>query len=323
MRAGNWDDFVRTIPDSLLNREVALAAPAKINLRLKVLGRRADGYHLLSLLNVNSSLCDEIRLTLREQPGVVVAVTPEPAVPIPTTDNLVTKSWNAFWLGLGCNQVPVGLSAVIEKRIPVGGGLGGGSSDAGAVLRFLVRQFGESLCEFLGLAASDLEQRVMRAALAVGADVPYAYHGGVCWVTGVGEEVHPLQAKRVWPGEVLISVPGASVPTASFYAFFRQRHPHLSLGVDEAMLRVVREGLGQLPLDLIENDFESDVCAFRPAVGRALAVARESFPATTSVTGSGAALFSLVPPEYASRVPAYIEHAAQENITVHRTTVID
>jgi 4-diphosphocytidyl-2C-methyl-D-erythritol kinase len=88
------------------------------------------------------------------------------------------------------------------------------------------------------------------------------------------------------------------------------------------MERVAQQGLSELPLELIQNDFESDVCAFCPAVADALECAREFFPDTTSVTGSGAAMFSLVSADYESRIAAYLTQAQKRNITVHRTRLI-
>ena len=91
---------------------------------------------------------------------------------------------------------------------------------------------------------------------------------------------------------------------------------------DELMTRYAQQGFGELPLELIENDFEPDICAFCPAVADALQCAREFFPDTTSVTGSGAALFSLVPADYTTRIAAYLTQAHKRNITVHRTALI-
>jgi 4-diphosphocytidyl-2C-methyl-D-erythritol kinase len=140
-------------------------------------------------------------------------------------------------------------------------------------------------------------------------------------VSGIGEIVHPLPHREIWQGEVLISVPSASVPTAPFYQHFRQQHPTLGAGRDEVMERFARNAAESFSPSLIENDFESDICSFCPAVGKALEGAREVFPGTTSITGSGAAIFSLVPAQFADRVPDYLLQAAQENITVHRTTL--
>jgi 4-diphosphocytidyl-2-C-methyl-D-erythritol kinase len=299
-----------------------LSAPAKVNLRLKVLGRRADGYHLLSLLNVSSSLADTITLTFRADSEIRVQTRPEGVFSIPSDDNLVTKSVTAFWNALGCDELPLGLQVSIDKRIPIGGGLGGGSSDAGAVLRFFVQQLGDVICKLSGLSPQELDERVMGVAATVGADVPYAYRGGTCWVTGIGEVVQPLGNACMWPGEVLIAVPSAAVPTVPFYAYFRSQHPVLPSVEDELMAQAVSAGLEELSLELIENDFEADVCTFCPAVGEALKCAREFFPDTTSVTGSGSALFSLVPPDLESRVTAYVQEAAKRNIMVHRTTLI-
>ncbi len=306
-------------------RECVLTAPAKINLRLKVLGRRADGYHLLSMLNVSSSLSDELRVSLREGPGVEISIEPEQALSDPVSANTVARVWAEFWSEFSSDGPPCGVSVVITKRIPIGAGLGGGSSDAAAMLRFIVDAFGKSICR--DIPRFEFEARVMQVALRVGADVPYAYRGGVCWVTGIGDEVKLLNSVVSWPGEVLITKPLASVPTVDFYRFFREQHPTIECVSDDSMERLLHlsrsESAFRLEacLALIENDFECDVVAFRPEVGDALTIGRSFFPQTTSLTGSGAAIFSLVPNAQVDLIPEYISSMESAGMTVHRATI--
>jgi 4-diphosphocytidyl-2C-methyl-D-erythritol kinase len=167
----------------------------------------------------------------------------------------------------------------------------------------------------------------MRVALRVGADVPYAYQGGVCWVTGIGDEVKLLNSVVSWPGEVLITKPSVSVPTVDFYSFFREQHPTIEGANDKSMERLWRLSQPgsafrlEAYLDLIENDFERDVVSFRPEVGEVLKLARYFLPQTTSLTGSGAAIFSLVPASQADLIPKYISSMESVGMTVYRATI--
>ena len=303
--------------------ERVFVAPAKVNLRLKVLGRRPDGYHLLSMLNVSTSLSDELRVSLQSTPGCELQIRPETVLTGPATDNLVARAWHEFWAEFSSDGPPCGVRVVLLKKIPIGGGLGGGSSDAGAMLRFLVKTFGTHVCELCQISSEDREARVMHVALRIGADVPYAYRGGLCWVTGIGESVTLLKHVKPWLGEVLITVPPVSVPTVDFYRFFREQHPILPELRDRSMESVVSDSSDVVLSDLLENDFEADVVAFRPAVGEALRIAREYFPKTTSLTGSGAAIFSLVPPAgVGSDTTAFERRAEEAGMTVYRTRMV-
>jgi 4-diphosphocytidyl-2-C-methyl-D-erythritol kinase len=300
-----------------------LLAPAKLNLRLKVLGRRADGYHLLSMLNVSSSLHDDLCVSLTHDPGSSISLSGTQGSSIATADNSVTRCFVEFWREFGFDEPPLGFRATLTKRIPIGAGLGGGSSDAGAMLRFLAHAVGMVLCQELQLASHEFDQRIMRVAERVGADVPYAYRGGVCWVTGIGEVVQELPVSQVWPGEVLITVPPAPVPTVAFYKFYREQHPVVAPTRDEKMEVLARSGPISISPELVENDFENDACSFVPEVETALCCARRFFPSSTSLTGSGSAIFSLVAPQELSLVEPYLEAASCEGMVVHRVRVLD
>jgi 4-diphosphocytidyl-2-C-methyl-D-erythritol kinase len=305
-----------------LGLERVLSAPAKVNLRLKVIGRRPDGYHLLSMLNVSTSLADEVCVALTRDRSVALRIEPTMAIPGDVRDNSVIRAWSSFWDEFSEDGAPCGVSVAIRKRIPVGGGLGGGSSDAAAMLRFLAETCGVNLCRFLGLDGTELDKRMMKVALTIGADVPYAYRAGICWVTGIGEQVARLPAISPWPGEVLITMPPAAVPTVEFYRFFREQQPVLRDTTDAMMEGLADGGAPVSCVGLLGNDFEPAVAAFRPVVGAALRLAREHYPETTSLTGSGAAIFSLVTPEQASSVPTFCGAMEAQGMVVHRTRML-
>lgn len=158
-------------------------APAKLTLSLRVTGRRADGYHLIDAEMVTLDLAD----TLAFDAGDGVEVTGPYAASVPPgEDNLVRRALAA---------VDRRASVVLDKRIPAGAGLGGGSADAAAVLRW-------AGCHDLGLAAT------------LGADVPFCLVGGQARVAGVGEVVDP---RPVEPRTFTLVVPPLHVPTAAVY----------------------------------------------------------------------------------------------------------
>jgi 4-diphosphocytidyl-2-C-methyl-D-erythritol kinase len=310
---------IHEVLERSIERSWNLIAPAKINLRLKVLGRRDDGYHLLSMLNATCSLADRVQVQLRPEPECLVEMDAPELQGVLSEENLATKAWRRYWEVFGFQSPPCGLDVKIAKRIPVGGGLGGGSSDAGAVLRFLSSVFGSVIQSCLDIDSSDYEQRVLSGALACGADVPYAYTGGVCWVTGIGEWIQPLSVASLWRGPVLVVAPPKPVPTAAFYQSFRAHHPKIEPARDEEMERFALGGAVQSLPSLIGNDFEADVCQLVPEVGEGLALARTFFPGTTSLTGSGSCFFSLVPPSEEARIPACVEALKGCGMAVHTT----
>jgi 4-diphosphocytidyl-2-C-methyl-D-erythritol kinase len=245
------------------------------------------------MLNCSTSLQDSVRMTLTEAPEIDVTIKPEGSVSLGTGDNLAARAFRAFWREFGWHDVPFGLQCEITKNIPVGGGLGGGSADAGAVLRHLEEVFGDSLSESLGLPRQDVHQRVLRAALSCGADVPYAVVGGLCWVGGIGDEVVPIRGRDVSPTTALIVVPPKPVPTVAFYERYRAVRPGVPSLSDNRGRGFISDG-GDL-LDLVENDFEFTAGEMVSEIRDALRLMREVFPMGTALTGSGSVCFSLVP----------------------------
>jgi|688.fasta_scaffold329094_1 4-diphosphocytidyl-2-C-methyl-D-erythritol kinase len=273
-------------------RERALA---KVNLRLKVLGRRPDGFHLLSMLNCSASLSDEVELVLSPEPGVELELRPAGALSDDVEANLAVRAYRAFWRAFDFEQPPFGARITLEKRIPVGAGLGGGSSDAAAVLRILSGLFQFFIQADFGLSDGSFQHAISAAALECGADVPYALTGGLCRVSGIGEVVDELSSEGLAGREILIAVPPVPVPTKAFYDRFRTTHPVVVPTTDCALDRFAADpsvGLHQL----IENDFEADVVGMVPEVGAALSVLRGAFPGRSGVTGSGCAVFAIPEP---------------------------
>jgi 4-diphosphocytidyl-2-C-methyl-D-erythritol kinase len=179
--------------------QVRLQAPAKINLWLRILGKREDGFHEVSTRMVPLSLADEI--TIKETSGSALRFTcSDPTVPADES-NLAVRALRAFESATGSRK---GWSIHLEKRIPHGAGLGGGSSDAASVFQGLNDLCGKPL---------PLE-RLLELAGALGSDIPFFIHGTPCDATGRGEIVKPVTFPQRLP-LVLIKPPfGISTPWA-------------------------------------------------------------------------------------------------------------
>jgi 4-diphosphocytidyl-2-C-methyl-D-erythritol kinase len=157
-------------------------APAKLNLFLRVVGRRADGYHLLQTVFRLLDWGDEIRLRMRED-GAIVRVQGSDA--IEAEDDLAVRAARVLQRETGTR---LGAEIAVEKRIPVGAGMGGGSSDAATVLVALN-----------ALWKTDLQRdRLAEIGLSLGADVPVFVHGRSAWAEGVGEKLTPLDLPPRW-----------------------------------------------------------------------------------------------------------------------------
>ena len=179
--------------------KIALRSYAKINLGLHILGKRTDGYHEVRTVLQTIGLHDRLILTRKRTRGIQFSSN-EPG--IDSTDNLVVRAIEAFQQHTG---VSGGLAARVEKTIPLGAGLGGGSSNAAATLLGLARLFR------LDLRGSDL----LHCAGQLGSDVPFFLLGGTALGIGRGSEVYPLEElpKR----HVLLAIPSRGISTAEAY----------------------------------------------------------------------------------------------------------
>ena len=174
-------------------------APAKLNLMLRIVGQRGDGYHLLQTVFQFIDLCDWIDFSWLDG-GRVELVNPLPGVP-PEAD-LTVRAVRLLQKVAGIRQ---GVRILVDKRLPMGGGLGGGSSDAATVLVAL-----NALWQ-LGLKESQL----IDLGLQLGADVPVFVKGVAAWAEGVGEALTPLELPQSW---YLVLVPSCHVSTAEVFA---------------------------------------------------------------------------------------------------------
>lgn len=243
-------------------------APAKINLFLHVVGRRADGYHLLQTVFRFLDFGDTLRCEPRSD-GRIVLAQPLPGV-APETD-LTVRAATALRAATGARA---GVTLHLTKRLPMGGGLGGGSSDAATTLLALNRLWRT------GLDSSALQQ----IGLVLGADVPVFVHGCTTFAEGVGERFADISLPPAW---YLVLVPAVAVPTPEIF-----RSPQLRRDTPAIAAADWHPGFGR-------NDLEAVACVLYPEVARHLDWLRAYGDARMS--GSGACCFVEFAAESAAR----------------------
>lgn len=248
-------------------------APAKINLFLRILGRRADGYHELDSIFLPISLYDHVRLEMRSGSSRAVALTGSYGELPSDERNLAVKAALRFMAEFNFDaEVLIGL----DKRIPAGAGLGGGSSDAGAVLRMMA-----------ALARINDLPRLMRLAATIGADVPFFLDPRPARVGGIGERIVPLP--KVPPWRIVVVVPAFAVATATV---FRGLMPSEWSG-RAADADVAAFIAGDLPIGLFVNDLELPAIRRFPAVANLKQKMKDAGALAAAMSGSGGAVFGL------------------------------
>jgi 4-diphosphocytidyl-2-C-methyl-D-erythritol kinase len=201
-------------PSTLNSQLSTVKAPAKINLSLDILGKRPDGYHDLRTVMASVSLFDELTLTLtRRGPGEEKFSAETEGADLPGGEgNLAVRAARLFMESRNITGVSVHIH--ILKRIPVCAGLGGGSSDAAAVLRVLNHWHGEGEIREGGPEPPPLHEIASR----LGSDVPYCLRGGVCLCAGRGEVLTPQPPLP--DCRIVISTPPVAVSTAEMFQLF-------------------------------------------------------------------------------------------------------
>jgi 4-diphosphocytidyl-2-C-methyl-D-erythritol kinase len=248
-------------------------APAKINLYLRVTGRRADGYHELDSVFVPVSVCDRVRLEIRPAAPPAVALRCDSAVLPSDSRNLAVRAALAFMAEFGMNaEVMIHL----HKEIPIGAGLGGGSSDAGAVLRMMA-----------ALGGVTDHARLTAVALTLGADVPFFLAPAPARVGGIGERITPLQGFP--PFALLIAVPPVQVPTA---AVFRDLVPGQWSGpASDADVRAILEG--RITPEIAVNDLAKVAMVKWPVIAELKTAMENAGAGAAAMTGSGSGVFGI------------------------------
>jgi len=235
-------------------------APAKVNLFLHVTGRRDDGYHLLESLFALVDLADTVTLARRDDRAIVRARV------VPGVAAHADLAMRAALALRDATGTPFGASIAVEKHIPMGGGLGGGSSDAASVLLGLNRLWG------LGLSRAELAG----IGVQLGADVPFFVHGENAIVRGIGEVIAPVSLPRQW---LALALPAVQVSTAAIFAA-----AELTRSTRSAKINVFSVGYGRNDLEPVAAARHPDVAAALAALGHAAGNARMS--------GSGSSVFA-------------------------------
>lgn len=246
-------------------------AHAKLNLFLHITGQRPDGYHLLQSVFVRIDWHDSLRV-VRRQDGQLHRH--DISVILPTQD-LCIKAAQALQQASQCTW---GADIHIDKQLPSGAGMGGGSSDAAAVLMAL-----NSLW--------DLDwptERLSKLAVTLGADVPFFLHGQNAWVEGIGEHVQPLTLPNHLLNRLIAVIkPPVDVPTSNIFT-----HPDLPrqtppVNAADFLLN---------PMNFGHNDMQAVACEACPEVTQALGLLQNMY-GNARMTGSGSAVFAWLPPE--------------------------
>jgi 4-diphosphocytidyl-2-C-methyl-D-erythritol kinase len=252
---------------------LAERTPAKINLFLRVTGRRSDGYHELDSIFVPISIYDRIGLEIRPAPSPTVTLRCNwPSLQDPKS-NLVVRAALAFM-----NEFAVAAQVAIdlEKTIPMGAGLGGGSSDAGAVLRMMA-----------ALYRIDARHRLGKVALALGADVPFFLDPRASRIGGVGERITALGNFPTL--HLVVAVPPVEVPTAAIFKALT-REEWSGAASDEDLAQILG---GSIEARHLPNDLAGSAMRLYPQIAKLKVSLEQCGARGAAMTGSGGAVFGL------------------------------
>lgn len=263
-----------------MTRSVTMLAPAKINLFLQVLGKRADGFHEIYSLIQAVDLYDS--LTVKESDSGISLVCDDPSLPCDSSN----IAWSAAKLMQDRAKLETGVSIELTKRIPYGAGLGGGSSDAAAVMKAINQLFG------LNLGAAQLA--VWGAEL--GSDVPFFFSEGAALVSGRGDIVAPVEVFQQY--FVLLIKPDFAISTKDAYQSLRlyltkfSVKGHISLKTSGKEFFKTIHKLG--------NDFQRVVAHDHPGLESCMTLLRNNGAAHVALSGSGSAFYGLFeqPPDF-------------------------
>lgn len=242
-----------------MNASLTCLAPAKLNLFLHVVGRRADGYHLLQTAFRLLDWGDTLRFRRRDD-GDIVRMSVVPGVP--SEDDLVVRAARRLQAEAG---VSCGVDIWVDKVLPMGGGLGGGSSDAATTLLALNRLW----------QLDWTRERLQALSLGLGADVPFFVFGRDAFAEGVGEALVPMAVPPAW---YVVLAPGVSVPTAEIFSAKELTRSTEIIKMPDFAMHTTR------------NDLQPVVCDRYPQVAQAIDWLSQY--ASARMTGSGACVFA-------------------------------
>ena len=254
-------------------RLLAEPAPGKINLCLQITGKRADGYHELDSIFLPIAWSDIVRIETRPSDTPRVSLRCDEAALNDSQSNLASRAAGAFMREFA---ITAEVLVDLRKRIPSGAGLGGGSSDAGAVLRMMAAIFSITSPE-----------RLAALALRLGADVPFFLDPGPARVRGIGEAIEPLSTMvRL---NLVIAVPRLEVSTAKVFAALSRESWSGPLA-DSAIASILS---GKMSATQVVNDLAKPAMGLFPDIARLKALLEEEGAHVTGMSGSGGAVFGL------------------------------
>ena len=258
-----------------MEKSVRVRAPAKVNLHLRVYGRRADGFHGLRSIFQAISLADDIVVRSLKQPERIEI---DGVFDCPPEKTTFYKAIVAFRDATGSRE---GISVSVRKAIPAGGGLGGGSSDAASTILALDALFETNMAV----------ETMASIGKGVGSDVPFFLYGGAALVRGRGEIVEPIPARDDF--RMLLVYPGFPVSTPEAYRLLDDLRPddHLETDPGDAeLLRAYRLAPASWPFG---NSFELPLCRERPELGEWLSRIKTAGAPFSRMSGSGSTLFGV------------------------------
>lgn len=255
-------------------KSLTLKAYAKINVGLRITGQRDDGYHSIKTLYQTVNIYDEVKLNLKDEQGVTFNWQGE-KVP-DGEDNICSKAANSFFEFIGEEK---GVNIELEKTLPVGSGLGGGSSDAACVIR--------GLNELLGAKLSI--KKMEDIASELGADIPFFIRGGCQYAEGIGDELSPGELSEEWV--LLLVVPHIHIDTSWAYEGI---HPlSLTRNINDVNLASFPHNGDATNRKMFRNDFEPLVFSKYPEIGEIKKILLKSEAEFASLSGSGSAVYGL------------------------------
>lgn len=254
--------------------KLIMAAPAKVNLALDILGKNQDGYHRVDMVMARVSLCDEVCVEKTDK-DIFVACD---CLTVPSgKENIAYQAAQAFFEHLG---ITGGANIVIKKRIPQAAGLAGGSADAAAVLKLLNRLYETRLSD-------DYLEKI---AVRIGADVPYCLYTSFARAEGIGERLSFFDSPLLLP--MVIVKPPISVATK--WAYEEIDHKKILEHVEiERVIAALKQGDVSAMCDSMKNVFEKVVAKHHPEIAAAKEALKDEQALHVMMSGSGPSMFGI------------------------------
>jgi len=252
-----------------VNSTSSHSAFAKLNLQLHVMGQKTDGMHILDMVNVQISLHDDLWIEIGTKRKNSIYIITSSNFFTPLKKNLLYKAWEWYTSKTG---IPISVKIRLCKRIPIGSGMGGGSSDAATLLEVLNNYFH-------GFKKEELIHR----SIDVGSDVPYFLVGGLCRIQGTGQYIQPISENpELQELYTIVCFPRRNVSTKKAYALYDQKEFPYSKGLSDS-----------LALFPPHNDLLVPAMEIQPRISQCLALINSTNPVYYGMSGSGSACFGL------------------------------